>query len=615
MNASQTVEPERLHKMNGALEHRGPDDEGIWHDDRVGFAHRRLSVLDLSTGGKQPMHSQDGQCVVVFNGEIYNFRELRADLEKFGHQFHSECDTEVLLAAYQTWGDDALDHFNGMFAFALYDRDKKRILIARDRLGIKPLYYTHRDNTFAFASELDALAAGGFVQDELSPAALDAYLTYLYIPAPDTIFKNVLKLSPGEKIILEEGRLHKERYWHPNYKTDPNYTLESAAEEYLHLLEDSVRLRQVSDVPLGAFLSGGLDSTSVVATLSQQSTRPVKTFSIGFDDDAADELHFARHAAKHFHTDHTELILKPETLDLLPTLVKHFGEPFADSSALPTWWVSKLAREHVTVALSGDGGDELFAGYTWTHRNRQVARYRQIPAPLRHLAAVALRMTPNSPVAHKLRQFNRDSFRTPSESFRRRQTCFLPEARAALYTPDLTQELLDKTADIFQEHVDKSIGLSEDDQMLYLDTVMYLPDDILTKVDRMSMAHGLEARVPLLDHRLVEFAATVPFHLKLQDGISKRLAKHAVRDFLPQKLLIQRKQGFSIPIHRWFRESLADHCKELVLAPEARCKQYFRQAPIENLIAQHEQGTANHGHHLWALLVLEHWLRNRPSCP
>ena len=497
-----------------------------------------------------------------------------------------------------------------MFAFALYDRHKKRCLIARDRLGIKPLYYTHQDNTFAFASQLDALVAGGFVQDELNPAALDAYLTYLYIPAPETIFKHVFKLRPGEKIVIENGQVHKERYWRPNYKTDANYTLQSAADEYRHLLEDSVRLRQVSDVPLGAFLSGGLDSTSVVATLSEQCQAPVKTFSIGFDDDQADELQFARLAAKHFGTDHTELVLKPDTVELLPTLVKHFGEPFADSSALPTWWVSKLAREHVTVALSGDGGDELFAGYTWTHRNRQVAHYRQIPAPLRHLAAVALRMTPNSPTVHKLKQFNRDSFRTASESFRRRETCFLPETRAALYAPDFTQQLVNKTADIFQEHVDNTTGLTEDDQMLYLDTVMYLPDDILTKVDRMSMAHGLEARVPLLDHRLVEFAATVPFHLKLQHGTSKRLAKHAVRDLLPAPLLQQRKQGFSIPIHRWFRESLADHCKELVLAPDARCKQYFHEAPIEDLIARHEQGTANVGHHLWALLVLEHWLRN-----
>lgn len=605
----EPIGSERLERMNAAQAHRGPDDSGTWADEAIALGHRRLSILDTSAAGHQPMISHDGRLVAVYNGEIYNFQALRRDLEGRGCCFRTQCDTEVLLEAFGVWGDAALERFNGIFAIALYDRAKRRLLLARDRLGVKPLFYTIQNRTLAFASELAALRAGGFAGTGLSAAALDAYFTYQYVPGPETIYENVRQLQPGEMLVWEGGRISSARYWRLEYRIDPGWTLESAAERYRALLEDAVRLQRVSDVPLGAFLSGGIDSTTVVAMLSEISGEPPATFTIGFDDTHMDELAFARIAAQRFQTDHTEEILRPDMAALLPRLIRHFGQPFADSSALPMWLVSRMARRRVTVALSGDGGDELFAGYTWAHMNHRVARYRRMPPPLRRLAHAALRCAPKSPRVEKLRRFSADSFLPPAESFRRRLSTLAGEQRAALYTPDFGQSLGRDAVDRFSEHWDACGGLSEDDHMLYLDTRMYLPDDILTKVDRMSMAHGLEARVPLLDHRLVEFAATVPFHLKYRNGISKRLVKHAFRGLLPPELMRQRKQGFAIPIQRWFREELRACFQETVLVETARCAPYLRRDTIQRLFDAHLARREDHGHALWAVLVFEQWLR------
>ena len=369
-----------------------------------------------------------------------------------------------------------------------------------------------------------------------------------------------------------------------------------------------MRLQRVSDVPLGGFLSGGVDSSCVVAMLAGMSDRPIKTFTIGFGDRAADETAHARRVAERFATDHTEEILAPNMTDVAAGLALHFGEPFADSSAVPTWLVSRLARRQVTVALSGDGGDELFAGYTWAHRSLAVARYRAVPAPLRHLVACALRAVPSSPLIGKLRRFSDESFMALREGFRRRETCFDVSFRAALYSPMLAQGVAHAAVDRFAQWADVGPE-SFREWMLYQDTVMYLPDDILTKVDRMSMAHSLEARVPLLDHRLVEFAATLPFGLKYSGGISKRVVKHALRDLLPPETLQQRKQGFGIPIHRWFREDLGAAFKADVLREGARCKRLLKAASIQSLFDAHAAGRENHGHHLWTLLMLEYWMR------
>jgi len=600
-------------RMNEAMVHRGPDDAGVWHERHVALAMRRLSILDLP-GGHQPMTNEDGSLAVVFNGEIYNYQEIRKDLVARGHRFATNSDTEVLVHGYETYGDGLLDRLNGMFAFAAYDVARDRLLVARDRLGIKPLFYCHRGGQLVFASELDALVRSGLVPARVKAAAVDAYFAFLYVPAPDTIYEDVYKLRPGEKLVFQGGELAVERYWQPVFQPDSHWAMDSAADEFVRLFEDAVRLQRISDVPLGAFLSGGMDSSAVVATLARMSSTPVKTFTIGFDDAQADELEYARLVAKQFGTDHTEAILRPDLVSISGELVRYFGEPFADSSAVPTWLVSKVARQKVTVALSGDGGDELFAGYTWLHMNRRVQSYRTIPSPFRRAIHGALRCLPSTSLVAKLRRFNQDSFLDARDSFRRRQTCFNSAMRCALYAPDFVERLDKKASDRFEEHATAGPALL-DEWMLYQDTVMYLPDDILTKVDRMSMAHSLEARVPLLDHRLVEFAATVPFELKYGNGISKRLVKHALRDVLPGEVLQQRKRGFSIPIQRWFREGLRDYFRETALGSQARSREYLDPATITELFAAHTARRDDYGHHLWAILVFEHWLRYTETLP
>lgn len=606
------VDSAALERMNSALVHRGPDDAGLWLHGKIGLAMRRLKVLDLE-GGHQPMFNPSERIALVYNGEVYNYRDLRAELERTGRRFRTHSDTEVLLQAYEAYGDAMLQRLNGMFAFALYDADRDRLLLARDRLGIKPLFYSLQNGTLTFASELDALGRSGITAGSINPAAVDAYFSFLYVPAPDSIFTNVQKLLPGEKLVFEHGRLTKERYWRVNYAPDESWTLDSAAERYLELMTDAVRLQSVSDVPLGAFLSGGMDSSTVVGLLSGISSRPVKTFSIGFGDPATDELEYARVAAEHFGTEHTEEILEPDMASMAGELIRHFGEPFGDSSAVPTWLVSRIARRDVTVALSGDGGDELFAGYRWAYLGKTVDQYRNIPAPLRHLIATALSLLPDSPAVARLRNFSGDSFRARHEGFRRRETIFPADLRAALYSPRLRQRVASCAVDRFQEHADAAGAISDDNRMLYQDLVMYLPDDILTKVDRMSMASSLEARVPILDHRIVEFAATVPFHLKYRGGESKRLVKHAVRSLLPARLLAQRKRGFAIPVHQWFRSRLRTHFEEAALSSDARCASFLEPDVIRALLKAHLAGRENHGYQLWAILMFEHWLRYMES--
>ncbi len=602
-NADQIADLNALHAMNDALHHRGPDDEGIWHDGPVALGARRLSIIDIEHG-HQPMRSDDGAMTLVFNGEIYNAAAMRANLEKRGHTFHTHCDTEVVLRAHEAYGEKAVERLNGMFAYALYDSNQQTLLLFRDRLGIKPLYWTFQNGTLLFASELDSLLRSGMVEKELNFAALDDYFRRLYISGAQTIFENVFQLGAGERLAFNEGEPKITRYWQPEFRIDTTWTLDSAAEAYLELLRDAVQMQRVSDVPLGAFLSGGLDSSSVVALLSEMGGPPVKTFSIGFDDSEANELPYARCVAEHFATDHTEEIMTPNPVATLPELTRHFAQPFADSSALPMWLVSKLARQNVTVALSGDGGDELFAGYTWLHMNRRVAEYRHVPKALRSIIDSALRLAPNTSTMNRVRAFSRDSFLDAHTSFHRRQTRFSAEQREALYRSDIPRGLEYAP----QDNAEAS-DLSEDDWMLAQDLAHYLPDDILTKVDRTSMAVSLETRVPLLDHRIVEFACTLPFELKYQGGISKRVVKQAFKDILPQKILEQRKRGFSIPVQRWFREDLSEHFREVALAPGAHCHEYLNEKAMGTVLNDHLSQKANLGHHLWAVLAFEHWLQ------
>ncbi|MFA6239277.1 MAG: asparagine synthase (glutamine-hydrolyzing) [Candidatus Hydrogenedentales bacterium] len=611
---SHSPDMERVGAMNDALSHRGPDDSGVWSQGHVALAMRRLSIIDLSRG-HQPFLSEDGSLALVYNGEVYNFRELRRELEERGHTFRTLCDTEVVLHAYEEFGDDALTRLNGMFAFALYDAAKDRLLIARDHVGIKPLFYSYRNGVLLFASELDALLRSGLVDGALNPAALDAYFTYLYVPAPDTILRDAMQLPPGHKLVFEHGDLRVEPYWQPELEADPTWSHDSAVERFTELLLECVRSQCVSDVPLGAFLSGGVDSSAVVAAMCAAGGARVQTFSIGFDDAHANELRYARLVAEHLGTDHVEEIMKPDAVEVAAGLIRHFGQPFADSSAVPTWLVSRLARQHVTVALSGDGGDELFAGYTWLHMARNVHRYRQVPGFARAAVDVALRLLPSSPKVMKIRRFSSDSFLHPHEAFRRRQTCFSGQQRARLFRPEVAAAVASSGIDRFREHAERGANLDYDNWMLRQDFAMYLPDDILTKVDRMSMAVSLEARVPLLDQRMVAFAHSLPFELKLEGVVSKLVAKKALSAYLPSDVLKQRKRGFAVPIHRWFRTDLREHFNDVALSRDAKLRDYLDPTAVKNLFDTHGSGREDLGHHLWTVLMFEHWLRYADTIP
>jgi len=609
-NPREAINPAVLRAMNAVLVHRGPDDGGDWNGGHIGLAMRRLRVIDPE-GGQQPMTILGGDLALVFNGEIYNFQELRGELQRLGAEFQTQCDTEVILWGYEKWGGKLLERLNGMFAFALYDRRVDRLLIARDRLGIKPLYYAQHGRQFAFASELESLRRSCLLTDAIDPAALDAYLEFGFVPAPDTIYTDAKKLLPGEMLVYENGGIATERYWRIEWDQKQDWTPRTASLHYRHLLEESVAAQRVADVPLGAFLSGGIDSSSVVAILARLSGEPIKTFTIGFDDANMDETAYARLVAERYGTDHHERIIRPDAVSLLPKLVRHFGEPFADSSAIPTYLVSRLARAHVTVALSGDGGDELFAGYSWMHMDRRVRRYRLAPRFLRRGLDKALFFVPGGIRAEKVRRFSRDSFLEPYLSFRRRHATLDSPTRAALLTPEWARAAQHAGIDRWRDRAAEAGEASPDDWMLHQDTAFYLPDDILTKVDRMSMAAGLEARVPILDHRIVEFAATLPFRLKQRGRRSKLVVKDALKDLLPKPVLRQRKQGFSIPIHRWFREELREPFHDLVLGPNALTAGFLERTTVERIAHAHAKGRENHGHALYAMLMLEHWLRLR----
>lgn len=605
-DARRDAAHEAVDRMSAGIVHRGPDDSGTFLKGPCILAARRLSVIDVEHG-HQPMASADERYALAFNGEIYNAPALREELQQRGHTFRTRCDTEVLLAACIEWGDAAAERLNGMFAFAFYDAEQARLLLVRDRMGIKPLYVVEREGDLYFASELDALLRAGVVSGAIDAASLDAYFTYLYVPGPETIFQEVTQVNPGEQFVWQAGRATRRSYWRPEYTVDDAWSLDTAAEEYMDLLCDSVRLQRVSDVPLGAFLSGGMDSASVVAALAEAG--PVETFTIGFRDPAADERAYAEAVADRFGTRHTSEVMEPDLVDLLPRLVPHFGQPFADSSAVPTYLVSKLARESVTVALSGDGGDELFAGYTWLHMTYRARAGRRVPAPLRRLAGTVAAMGETSPVMGKIQRFVHDTFASEIEVFRRRQTCFGAEERARLYNMGPTRAIQRAARDRFQGHWDEAEGISDDDRMLRQDLRMYLPDDVLTKVDRMSMAASLEVRVPLLDHRIVEFASTLPFALKYDGGVSKRVAKHAFRNILPEVVLKQRKRGFSIPVDQWFRGPLRAYFKEAVLATDSEVRAWLDPLEIGRLWEAHQTGRRNYGHRLWCLLAFELWLR------
>ena len=596
-----------LNRMCGVIRHRGPDDQGTMVDGNVALGMRRLSIIDLA-GGHQPISGENGSVTVVFNGEIYNFRELQQELEASGHHFKTHSDTEAIVHAYEEYGSACVERFRGMFAFAVWDARARKLFIARDRVGKKPLYYTlTRQGTLIFGSELKSLLEHPEVRREINPPALDAYLAFGYVPDPLSIFRGIHKLPPGHHLSFVDGHVTLRQYWDFPYETGEVRREEEYLEELRIRLEEAVKARLIADVPLGAFLSGGVDSSTVVGLMSRFITQPVKTFSIGFHEDSYNELKYARLAAKHFGTDHHEFIVTPDICHIVDELAWHFDEPFADSSAIPTYMVSKLAREHVTVILSGDGGDELFAGYTRYIIDRRRSGFARLPRFLRHgVMQPASRHLP-----HGLwgRNYLHNIALDPLERYQDSVSIFTGLNKQSLYTNEFCRQLRNggDGAPSISKYAARVRTGEPLDALLYFDSKMYLPGDILTKVDRMSMAVSLEARVPLLDHHLIEFVTRIPASMKMKGLETKHIFKRAVGDLVPAEILHRSKQGFGVPIQEWINKQLRRRIRETLTEPRARQRGYIEPRYVDLLLDEHERNRRDHSSQLWALFMLELW--------
>jgi asparagine synthase (glutamine-hydrolysing) len=598
-----------LECMCAGLEHRGPDSRGVFAHEEVGLGIQRLRVIDLDTGD-QPVYNEDRSVVVVLNGEIYNYRELREGLARRGHAFTTQGDTEAIVHLYEEHGERCVEFLHGMFAFALWDRRRRRLLVARDRLGKKPLLYSLRNGNLSFASEMAALLADPEIPREVDRTALDRYLTYGYVPAPASALQAVRKLPPAHTLTWEGGRITLRRYWQLDYSrklevSDPRELHEPIREAILR----ATRKRMVADVPLGAFLSGGIDSSAVVAAMAQTASQPVKTFSIGFDSRAFDELPHAKAISERFGTEHREFTVRPSAIEILPQLVRHYGEPFADSSAIPSFYLAQLTREHVTVALNGDGGDEAFGGYTRYVANALAARLDRLPSPLRAaLAALGGRLPAGGDVAsrvNKARRLAGSMTMTPAERYARYVSIFDATARQALYAPGFGGTPDPTIASVW----DSASGAHPIDVMLEVDTATYLPDDLIAKIDIATMAHALEARSPFLDHEMMELAASIPATLKVHGAEKKWILREALREWLPADILDRPKQGFSVPMAGWLRGELAPTMRDVLLDPSTIDRGYFREPAVRGAIARLDAGADGEAPRLWALIMLELWHR------
>lgn len=596
--------------------HRGPNDQGVFVDGPVGIGMRRLSIIALSTG-HQPICNETGTIWIVFNGEIYNYQDLAKDLARRGHTFKTTSDTEVIVHLYEEYGEACVDHLRGMFAFAIWDRPRGHFFIARDRLGVKPLYYWWRDGLLVFGSELKAVLAHPNVTPTLNAEGLLYYLRYFYIPDPLTIFQDIHKLPPGHTLSLTGGRLSVKSYWDgclPTGTDAQSISEDEALERVEYHLKEATRVRLMSEVPLGAFLSGGIDSSMTVAMMAQEQSRPVSTFAIGFQEESYNELPYARRVAQHLGTDHHEFIVGPESCDLIPRLVSHFDEPFGDSSAIPTYHVSRVAAEHVTVVLSGDGGDELFAGYD-RYQIDLARQRRQLPGVARSLLGTISGLLPDGAKGKNL--LRNMSFPGPARYLD--SISYLPPvALERLMTPDYQRELqrIDGAAPIFMQYFDRVRSVEWLAQLQYVDTKTYLAGDVLTKVDRMSMAHSLEVRSPLLDHVLTEEVTAYPSHFKMRGGVSKYLLKKLARKYLPAEIVDRRKQGFGVPLEYWFTGEFHAYIRDTLLSSSARARPYFNAKVTESIVKRHAAGEKALSAVIWNLLVLETWFQmylDRPS--
>jgi len=599
-------------QMCSVIEHRGPDDEGFYVDGGLAIGMRRLSIIDLVTG-KQPITNEDGSIWIVFNGEIYNFRELRDDLIRRGHTFQTGTDTEVIVHLDEDEGERCVERLRGMFSFAIWDKRERKLFMARDRVGVKPLHYWLAGDTLVFASEIKSILQHPDVAREVNLEAISDFLSFGYVPDPASAFQGIHKLLPGHTLTFKDGRLSTRCYW--DFEYDQNGASGPVREESYYierireLIAESVRLRLISDVPLGAFLSGGIDSSTVVAMMAREMDRPVKTFSIGFTESSFDELHYARIAARHFNTEHHEFIVTPDVCKIVEEIVWHHDEPFADVSSIPTYIVSKMAREHVTVILSGDGGDELFGGYDryLVDRNREL--FERIPSFLRrNFMLRASRAIPRETYGKNfLRNMALDSDSRYVDSV----SYFDEDAKRDLLSPGLRRWLAGHdSADEFRRLLSVPRSSERLDHLLYLDSKTYLPGDILTKVDRMSMAHSIEAREPLLDHKLIEFVQTIPASFKLNGSVGKHILKTAVRGLIPDEIINRQKQGFGVPIRRWFNNELRELLYDTLTDGRTRQRGYFNQGVVDEILDEHRRGRRDNSTQLWGLLTLELWQRS-----
>ncbi|MEN6404985.1 MAG: asparagine synthase (glutamine-hydrolyzing) [Thermoguttaceae bacterium] len=619
-DANDALEPATLRRMIDVLRHRGPDDEGTFLAETksgVGAAlgHRRLSILDLA-GGRQPLSNEDGSVWIVFNGEIYNFRPLRERLEAAGHRFQTDhCDTETLVHLYEDEGCEMFSQLNGMFAMAIWDARRRRLVLARDRMGKKPLVYRHEPGRLLFASELKSILEAPGVPREIDPAALDDFMAYQYVPHPRTIFRGVAKLPPGHCAIWQDGRLEVRAFWRPDFNLEEDLPGRQYAEQLRSLLTSAVETRLQSDVPLGAFLSGGIDSTIVVGLMSQLAREPVRTFSIGFPVAEFDETHYARVAAQRFGTIHEEFQVRPDAMAILPRLVWHYDEPMADSSAVPTWYVSELTRRHVTVALSGDGGDELFAGYPRYLAVWLAEGFDRLPGVLRRLLAGRFwqRLPSGTRQKSPVRRWKRfvEMLNRPSAQRYLEWIAIFGEARRArLYSDELAASVADHDPlDFLTDALARCDRRDRVTAFSLADLVTYLPCDLMTKVDIASMAHGLECRQPFLDYRVVELAARMPRRLKFRWGRGKRILRETFRDLIPGEIQKRSKMGFGVPLDHWFRHELKDFARDVLFDSKTLRRGYFRPEAVRQLFDEHQQNRFNHGYRLWSLLILELWHR------
>lgn len=612
---ARLIEREILEKMNAAILHRGPDEDGFYVKENVGLAMRRLAIIDLS-GGQQPIYNQDKTKAIVFNGEIYNFQELRADLEKDGHSFYTNSDTEIIVHLYERYGVDCVQHLRGMFAFAIWDEVEKSLFIARDRIGKKPLLYSHQPNgDLIFGSEFQALLQHPSVSREVDNEAIHHYLSYLCVPAPLTAFKQIRKLEPGHWLIWKNGEIKTNRYWLPNFHNKIKITEQEAEEETLRLLREATKMRMISEVPLGAFLSGGVDSSTVVALMAEFSEKPVKTFSIGFEEEDFSELKYAKKVAEHIGAEHHEFIVKPNAMEILPKLVEHYGEPYADSSSIPTYYVSRETRKHVTVALNGDGGDESFAGYERYLAMRLSEKYHKIPGVLRKgLIENAVNLIPTSELKRSrlrdLKRFVKAASLSKVERYFKWVSSIDRNTKESLYTEDFKNQVKSvDSAQFLTQWFDKSNGNGIVDATMFTDQMTYLPNDLLVKVDIASMANSLEARSPLLDHKVIDFAASLPESIKLKGAENKSLLKKVASRLVPREVLYRKKMGFGVPITHWLRRDLKEFLQENLLSEKFAKRGIIKQEVVRKLVNEHINAEKDHVWELWTILMLELWFQ------